>query len=142
MIGYVLDTTALWYLFRNPAAAERWREPARVGALRISEPTRAEFLFSAVGPAHRDELTDALDTLCDPVAVPKSVWRWVDTAQYKLTQRGEHRSGGVIDLVVCATAVHHGMTILHTDNDFATVARALPEVRERDIRREDTAHIE
>ncbi|MEV6322520.1 PIN domain-containing protein [Nocardia sp. NPDC051787] len=135
MIGYLLDTTAIWYLLRNPDAADHWREPARAGALRICEPTRAEFLFSAAGPANRDEMTDALDELCGLAAVPKSVWRWVDAAQYKLTQRGQHRSAGVIDLVVCATAVHHGLTVLHTDNDFTAVAGVIAELSEHDIRR-------
>ncbi|MFI1461113.1 PIN domain-containing protein [Nocardia carnea] len=135
MIGYLLDTSALWHLFRNTGTAEQWREPVRVGAFRICEPTRAEFLFSAKGPAHRDALTDAVDELCVPTAVPKGVWRWVDAAQYKLTQQGQHRSAGVVDLVVCATAVHHGLTVLHTDNDFTTVSRVLPELREYDVRR-------
>lgn len=135
MIGYLFDTSALWYLFRNKKSAEQWREPARVGALRLCEPTRAEFLFSATGPAHRDALADAVDELCTPAAAPKGVWRWVDNAQYKLTQQGQHRSAGVVDLLVCATAVHHGLTVLHTDNDFGTVSRVLPDLREYDLRR-------
>ncbi|WP_405132707.1 PIN domain-containing protein [Nocardia sp. NBC_01388] len=135
MIGYLVDTSALWHIFRNPEAAETWREPARAGSLYMCEPTRAEFLYSATGPAHRDEMADALDELCQPVSVPKSVWRWVDAAQYKLTQRGLHRSAGVVDLVLCATAVHHDLIVLHTDNDFTTVSSVMKELRERDIRR-------
>jgi len=30
--------------------------------------------------------------------------------------------------------VHHGLIVLHVDNDFATVADVMPEVRQRDIR--------
>jgi predicted nucleic acid-binding protein len=37
-------------------------------------------------------------------------------------------------LLVCATAVHHGLTVLHADSDFADVAGVLPEVQQRDIR--------
>ena len=36
-------------------------------------------------------------------------------------------------MLVCATAVHHGLTVLHADSDFAIVADVLPEVRQRDI---------
>ena len=75
-----------------------------------------------------------LDTLCGAAPVPKNGWRWVDNAQYKLTQKGQHRGPGPIDLLICATAVHHGLTVLHVDSDFATVADVLPEVRHRDIR--------
>jgi predicted nucleic acid-binding protein len=66
--------------------------------------------------------------------VPKAAWRWVDTAQYKLTQAGQHRSAGVPDLLVCATAVHRGHTVLHVDNDFVAVASVLKDLQQRDIR--------
>ncbi|WP_254711186.1 hypothetical protein [Streptomyces lunaelactis] len=92
------------------------------------------FLYSVTSPVHRDELAEELDALCQSAPVPKNSWRWVDTAQYKLTQRGFHRAAGAIDLLVCATAVHHGHTVLHVDNDFATVAAVLKEVRQRDVR--------
>nr|WP_329901685.1 MULTISPECIES: hypothetical protein [unclassified Streptomyces] len=37
-------------------------------------------------------------------------------------RRGRNRPTGAIDLLVCATAVRHGHTVLHVDHDFATVA--------------------
>lgn len=135
MIRYLLDASAIWRIFRNPDVAERWRAPARDRMLHVCEATRTEYLFSAQGPVDRDEMAADLDALCDLAPVPKAAWRWVDTAQYKLTQRGQHRSAGPIDLLVCATAVHHDMTVLHTDNDFAAVSAVLTDVRQRDIRR-------
>jgi predicted nucleic acid-binding protein len=134
VIGYLADTSALWYLLRHPAALAEWSDHIAAGALHCCEPTRAEFLYSATGPAHRDELAEELDTMCGPAAVPKNAWRWVDTAQYKLTQKGQHRSAGAVDLLLCATAVHHGLTVLHVDDDFATVARLLPDLTQRDVR--------
>lgn len=134
MITYLLDTSALWHLFRTPGALRVWEGHIAAGAFYVCEPTRAEFLHSATGPAHRDELAEDLDALCHLSAVPKSAWRWVDTAQYKLTQYGQHRAAGAIDLLVCAAAVHHGHTVLHVDNDFATVAAVLKEVDQRDAR--------
>ncbi|MFI6403121.1 PIN domain nuclease [Streptomyces sp. NPDC050548] len=134
MITYLLDTSALWHLSRTPGALRSWESHIAAGMFHICEPTRAEFLFSATGPAHRDDLADELDTLCPLSPVPKNAWRWVDTAQYKLTQQGRHRAAGVIDLVVCATAVHHGHTVLHVDNDFATVSGVLKELHQRDAR--------
>ncbi|MCJ1677453.1 hypothetical protein MTF65_08910 [Streptomyces sp. APSN-46.1] len=82
MITYLLDTSALWHLFRTP------------GALRPREGHVAA----------------------------------------ELTQRGQHRAAGAIDLLVCATAVHHGHTVLHVDNDFATVAAVLKEAQRRAVR--------
>ncbi|WAL73404.1 PIN domain-containing protein [Kitasatospora sp. YST-16] len=135
MIGYLVDASALWHLFRTPGALGAWEGHIAAGALHVCEPTRAEFLYSATSPAHRDELADELDTLCGTAAVPKSAWRWVDSAQYRLTQRSLHRSAGAIDLLVCATAAHHDLTVLHVDNDFTTVASVVPDLRERDARR-------
>jgi predicted nucleic acid-binding protein len=134
VIGYLLDTSGLWQLLRVPALLAVWADRIAAGALRVCEPSRAEFLYSAAGPAHRDELADELDTMCALAPVPKNAWRWVESAQYKLTQREQHRGPGLIDLLVCATAVHHDLTVLHVDADFGTVARVLPELRQRDIR--------
>lgn len=134
MITYLLDTSALWHLFRTPGALRPWEGHTAAGVFRICEPTRAEFLYSATSPAHRDELAEELDALCQFSPVLKDAWRWVDVVQYKLTQHGKHRAGGAIDLLVCATAVHHGHTVLHVDNDFATVAAVLKEVQQRDVR--------
>ena len=134
MIGYLLDTSGLWYLLRTPAVMAVWADHITAGALRVCEPTRTEFLYSATGPAHRDELAEELDELCRIAPVPKNGWRWVDNAQYKLTQKGQHRGPGPVDLLVCATAVHHGLIVLHVGNDFAAVADVVPDVQQRDIR--------
>ena len=134
MIGYLLDTSGLWYLLRTPAVMAVWADHIAAGALRVCEPTRTDFLYSATGPAHRDELAEELDVLCYVAPVPQNGWRWVDNAQYMLTQKGQHRGPDPVDLLVCATAVHHGLIFLHVDSDFATVADVVPEVQQRDIR--------
>ncbi|MGW3563017.1 PIN domain-containing protein [Streptomyces sp. NPDC000941] len=134
MITYLLDTSALWYLFRTPGALQPWEGHISANVFHICEATRTEFLYSATSPAHRDELAGELDALCQLSPVPKNAWRWIDTAQYKLTQRGQHHAAGAIDLLVCATAVHHGHTVLHVDNDFVAVAAVLKDVDQRDVR--------
>ncbi len=138
LLGYLTDTSAIWHLLRDAEARLRWTGPIESGLLKICEPTRAEFLRSARSASHRDELAEDLDDLFGLAAVPKGAWSWVDTAQYKLTQKGQHRGSGPIDLLVCATAVHHGLTVLHVDNDFAAiVAGVIGEPRQHDIRAVD-----
>jgi predicted nucleic acid-binding protein len=39
-----------------------------------------------------------------------------------------------VDLQICVTAAHHGLTVLHDDNDFVTAASLATELHERDIR--------
>ncbi|WP_051752840.1 hypothetical protein [Streptosporangium amethystogenes] len=58
----------------------------------------------------------------------------MENPQYKLSQKGRRRSAGPIDLLLCATAVPPGLTVLHVDNDFVTVSAVVNEVRQRDIR--------
>jgi hypothetical protein len=42
--------------------------------------------------------------------------------QRNLTDRGKHRSAGAADLLIAATAELQGLTVLHYDNDFDTIA--------------------
>ncbi|GAM46101.1 hypothetical protein NSK11_contig00028-0040 [Nocardia seriolae] len=61
------------------------------------------------------------------VTVPEHADRWVAATQYRMSRAGEHRIASAIDLIIAATAAHHGLTVLRDDNDFATVARHAPE---------------
>ncbi|HJP74132.1 MAG TPA: hypothetical protein VJ914_07685 [Pseudonocardiaceae bacterium] len=100
MTGYLLDTSAIWRLFRLGIRAGIWRS----ASMRANSGRVPLFRYESRAP---DEIAGHLDALCDLAPVPKSAWRWVDTAQYKLTQRGQY---------------------------FAAVARVLPDLSERDIR--------
>lgn len=135
MITYLIDTSAYVHLGIDPTAHRRLDAEIETGAVGMCEATRTEILFSAVSADDRDELDEELTAVFAPVRVPKDAWRWVETAQYKLTQKGQHRAAGVVDLLICATAVHHGLIVLHRDSDFATVARVLKEVEQQDVRR-------
>ena len=127
---FLLDASAYWRLMLESSLREVWAEAVDAGDLAACEATRAEILYSARGAEDRDRMADALDVLCEPAAVPKNAWRWVDTAQHKLTLAGQHRSAGPLDLLVAAAAVHHNLTILHDDKDYTALARVLPEIAE------------
>ncbi|MEV0483388.1 PIN domain-containing protein [Streptomyces sp. NPDC050508] len=75
MITYLVDTSALWHLFRTPGALRPWEGHIAAGVFHLCEPTRAEFLYSATSPSHRDELAEELDALCLLAPVPKNAWR-------------------------------------------------------------------
>lgn len=134
MITYLIGTGAYVHLGTDPAAQRRWDAEIETGAVGMCEATRTEVLFSAVNAEDRDEIDEDLVAPFAPVRVPKDAWRGVETAQYKLAQKGRHRAAGVVDLLLCATAVHHGLPLLHRDNDVATVARVLEEVEQQDVR--------
>ena len=91
------------------------------------------------GPAGRskpaaDQMSEMFDALYPDAAVPKGTWRWIESAQYRLLRQGAHRALSAVDLLICATAAHHDLAILHDDGDFVTAARYLPDLRERTIR--------
>ncbi|WP_380284491.1 PIN domain-containing protein [Kitasatospora purpeofusca] len=134
-MGYLIDTSGFVQLMRDPKTLDRWRAPLESGLIRIAKVTKAEILYSATGPAHRDELEEELNDLFGPaLGLPKGGEDWALNAQYKLTQKGQHRSAGTVDLLLCSVAVHHNYPVLHVDSDFATVARVITEFRERDVR--------
>jgi hypothetical protein len=38
-----------------------------------------------------------------------------------------------LDLLICATAAHRDLAVLHDDNDFAAAAQHLPDLRQRSV---------
>ena len=133
--AYLIDASAIWRILRNEDDLRlRWRPYLAEGLVRHCTPTRLEVLFGARSRGHRDELERELDELFPPIQMPKDPWRWAERAQFELTGVAQHRGPGVVDLLLAATAVHHGLTVLHVDNDFPAVAGILPEFRERDAR--------
>ena len=67
------------------------------------------------------------------VPVPKSVWRWIDSAQHRLARTGAVRALSVVDLLVCGTAAVNGLVVLHDDADYELAARHLPDVDARRV---------
>jgi predicted nucleic acid-binding protein len=78
-------------------------------------------------------MTEMFSALYPDAQVPKSAWRWMESAQYRLLRNGAHRALSAVDLLICATAAQHDLVVLHDDNDFTTAARYLPDLRERNI---------
>lgn len=78
-------------------------------------------------------MTDMFADLYPNVPVPKSAWSWVDASQYRLAQRGRHQSLSVVDWLVCATAAHHGLVVLHDDKDFTAASGLLSDLREHNV---------
>jgi predicted nucleic acid-binding protein len=80
-----------------------------------------------------EQMSEMFDALYPDAIVPKGGWRWIESAQYRLLRHGAHRALSAVDLVICATAAHHDLVVLHDDSDFATAARYLPDLRERAV---------
>ncbi|MER7182130.1 PIN domain nuclease [Streptomyces hyaluromycini] len=118
---FLIDTSALVRILRDPARAD-WQKPLAEGLIARCPVTEIEFLYSAKNAEDREQTIQRLDTLfswtpMDDRAVARA-WQ----VQEELTVKGQHRSAGAVDLLVAATAEIQGLTVLHYDNDFETIA--------------------
>lgn len=118
---YLIDTSALVRILKRPARV-LWEKPLEEGLIARCPITEIEFLYSARSAEDRAELIQDLDALfgwtpLDDRAVTRA-WE----VQRNLTEKGQHRSAGAVDLLVAATAELQGLTMLHYDNDFETIA--------------------
>jgi predicted nucleic acid-binding protein len=80
-----------------------------------------------------EQMSEMFDALYPDAVVPKGAWRWIETAQYRLLRHGAHRALSAVDPLICATAAHHGLVVLHDDSDFVTAAAHLSDLRQRSI---------
>jgi predicted nucleic acid-binding protein len=133
VIRYLLDSSALWRILRDPALRAAWAEVISVGAIGSCQPQRVEFRRSARTIEEYEQMSGMFDALYPDAALPKGAWRWIESAQYSLLRQGAHRALSAVDLMICATAAQRDLVVLHDDKDFATAARYIPDVRERTI---------
>ncbi len=133
MIRYLLDSSALWRILRDATLRAAWADVVSAGAVGSCHPQRVEFRRSARTIDEYEQMSGMFDVLYADAAVPKGAWRWIDSAQYRLLRHGAHCALSAVDLLICATAAPHDLIVLHDDNDFATAARHLPDLRERTV---------
>jgi len=133
VIRYLLDSSALWRILRDAKLRESWAEVVSLGVIGSCHPQRVEFRRSARTIDEYEQMSEMFDALYPDAPVPKSAWRWIESAQYRLLRHGAHRALSAVDLLICATAAQHDLVVLHDDSDFVTAGRYLPDLRERII---------
>ncbi|GAA1466063.1 PIN domain nuclease [Nocardiopsis exhalans] len=120
---YLVDTSALARIYSNPEGNEEWDHALIHGTVAVCPITELEFLYSARSDRHREQMVHLLNRMLLPVGLGEEHFARAWEVQRLLTARGEHRSAGPVDLLVAACAEMHGLTLLHDDNDFETIAR-------------------
>lgn len=123
-VTHLVDTSAVVRILTNENVRKAWLEHLAMGVIGICEITELEILFSARSLADRLEKEALLGELFNWIPMPDNVYLRARSVQRLLTDRGEHRSAGPVDLLVAATAELAGVTLLHYDKDFDTIARA------------------
>ena len=122
-LTYLVDTSAAVRIIAKKQVQDEWRRFTTEGVIGMCDITELEILFSARSANDRLAKEDLLGKLFNWTAVPDGVYSRTRRVQQMLTNRGEHRSAGPIDLLVAATAELSGLTLLHYDRDFEAIAR-------------------
>jgi predicted nucleic acid-binding protein len=92
------------------------------GLVGVSIVTELEVGYSARSTSHyRATRRSILDRLV-AVPIPLPAESRAREVQAALVQRGQHRSAGVADLLIAATAEAENLTVLHYDADFDLIA--------------------
>ncbi|GAA4913915.1 hypothetical protein LX16_2156 [Stackebrandtia albiflava] len=98
-----------------------WDQAAIAGLIATCPITELEFFFSARSLADRTRGIEDLRSLFGWVPIDDRAYDRAWQVQHTLTEHGEHRSAGPVDLVVAATAELQNLTLLHRDHDFTRI---------------------
>ncbi|MFJ7268106.1 PIN domain nuclease [Streptomyces sp. NPDC099050] len=120
---FLIDKSAAGRILR-PGVRDDWVETLKAGRISLCEPTEFEMLFSARSVQDYKRTKSQLRDLFGWRPVPEDGWQQILDLQETLVYRGAHRSASGIDLLVAVTARAHGLTVLHYDRDFDTIAGA------------------
>jgi predicted nucleic acid-binding protein len=103
----------------------------------ICDPVLTEALTIARATEYERVRTDLLEAY-PWVPVPGRAWETVRSVQARLAAKSQHNGLSVADHLVVATALHHKLTILHQDSDFATAAAVVSDIQEQRILADET----
>ncbi|MFF0012701.1 PIN domain nuclease [Streptomyces sp. NPDC005374] len=121
-VSFLVDTSAAVRLLSSDVYDEQWGQLLDNGLVALCDLTELEILFSSRGRADREGIQEELRQLFSWVLMPDGIYQRAREVQQLLTDNGEHRSAGPADLLLAATAELSGLTLLHHDRDFETVA--------------------
>ena len=107
---------------RPEADTYGWDQAVAAGLIAVCPSTELEFFYSARSAKDREQAIGDMREASGWVPGHDRAYARAREVQGQLTAVGRHRSAGPVDLVVAATAELFGLTLLHHDRDFATIA--------------------
>lgn len=119
---YLIDTSGLFRILQEHKLRQAWSDHVAAGVIATCPVVELEFLFSARSLADRLEKIRLLHDLFGWIPMSEHAWQRAAEVQQLLTEAGQHRSAGPVDLLIAATAEREGLTVLCDDQDFETVA--------------------
>lgn len=118
---YLIDTSALFRIF-DADIRDTWSDAVAAGVIAVCPIVELEFLYSARSLADRLEKQQLMRDLFSWVPTHDGGFERASQVQQRLTETGQHRSAGAVDLLIAATAEHGRFVILCDDHDYRSVA--------------------
>ncbi len=118
---YLIDTSGLFRIFQSELQMA-WSDHLSAGVIAICPIVELEFLYSARSLADRLEKRQLIRDVFGWVPMYEGAYERAHDIQQALTEAGAHRSAGVVDLLIAATAERERLIVLCDDRDFQTVA--------------------
>jgi predicted nucleic acid-binding protein len=118
---YLIDTSGLFRILQQQHRGA-WEDQLASGIIATCPVVELEFLYSARSRADRTETRRMLEAVFGWVPMSDAAYERADEVQRALTERGQHRSAGPVDLLIAATAERERLIVLCDDKDFEVVA--------------------
>jgi predicted nucleic acid-binding protein len=118
---YLIDTSGLVRILHS-GARDLWRDHMAAGVIAICPVVELEFLYSARSLSDRLNKQKLLREVFPWVPMSDQAYERAAAMQQALTDAGLHRSAGVVDLLLAATAERARLVVLTADRDFQTIA--------------------
>ena len=119
---YLIDTSALFRIF-DADIRDTWADALAAGVIAVCPIVELEFLYSARSLADRLEKQQLMRDLFSWVPMHERGFDRASEVQQRLTESGQHRSVGAVDLLIAATAERERLVILCDDHDYRTAAK-------------------
>lgn len=117
---FLVDKSAFVQQRSRPEAAALLEMLAGEGQIATCDVIALELLYSARGPADYEARTEHLRSL-HHLPADREVGELAREIQQEMAHSGHHRRP-IPDLLIAATAIVHGATVLHYDRDFELIA--------------------
>ena len=128
---YLIDKSA-WARLEVPSVAVVLEPLIQDDEIVVCPAFTLEVLYSARNAADHRHLRHSLAGFRH---VPHTAedWRLAELLQRELARIGKHRGPGVSDLLLAATAITHGLVVLHHDRDFLAIAEVSSTFRQQPV---------
>lgn len=114
---YFVETSAAARM-HVPEVAARTAPLIEAGVVATSAVLDGEAQYSARSPAEYEQIRADRRASYEYVPTDDEHWQHALQAQRALARTGRHRAVGIADLLTCALAAAHRLTVVHYDTDF------------------------